>query len=113
MNRTDEILTTLRSLDAADPHAAATGPRARTDRDAILATAPAAPLGRQPGRSAVPAGPRPAAARRLVLAGGAVAAVAATMVVLPSLIGGDRAFATWTAAPEGMSAQESADAAAS
>ncbi|TCC16647.1 hypothetical protein [Kribbella speibonae] len=44
---------------------------------------------------------------------GLVAAAAVGALVLPSALGGDRAFATWTATPTGMSAGERADAAAS
>lgn len=51
--------------------------------------------------------------RRVALAGGMLAAVTAGLVVLPSLTGGDQAFASWTPAPHGMSAQESSEAAAS
>lgn len=49
---------------------------------------------------------------RVALAGGMLAAATAGLVVLPSLSGSDQAFATWTPAPRGMSAQERADAAA-
>ena len=51
--------------------------------------------------------------RRVALAGGMLAAVTAGLVVLPSLTGSDQAFASWTPAPQGMSVQESTDAAAS
>jgi hypothetical protein len=40
-----------------------------------------------------------------------VAAATVAAVVLPSALGGDRAFATWTATPIGLSASERADAA--
>jgi hypothetical protein len=55
---------------------------------------------------------RPTRARRVALVGGMVAATTAGIVVLPALTGGDEAFATWTAAPKGMSAQQQAEAAA-
>jgi hypothetical protein len=50
--------------------------------------------------------------RRAGLLGGLVAAATAILVVLPSVSGGDPAFATWTAAPSGMTERERADAAA-
>lgn len=51
--------------------------------------------------------------RRLALLGGVATVVAAALVVTPALTGGDKAFATWTAAPTGMSAQQRDDAAGS
>ncbi|PZF84239.1 hypothetical protein [Jiangella anatolica] len=106
MTSTDTI---LRSLDPAaadvDPH----GPRARADLARILA-APAAPA----SPAAAPAPPRRRRVRRLVLTAAAVAAAAVgASVLVPSLTGGDRAFATWTATPSAVSAgasEEIADA---
>ena len=115
MTRTHDIDTALRSLDAADHHVDADAARARTDLRGILATHPSTgPLGQPGSRSAVRVGrPRNAAraARRVTLAGGVLAAVTAGVVALPSLSGGDQAFASWTPAPRGLSAQERIDAA--
>ncbi|SEE87803.1 hypothetical protein [Jiangella alba] len=91
--------TVLRSLDPAsrdvDPH----GPRARADLARILAAPPAAPVR-----------PRRRRAGRLVLATTAAAGVAVgASIVVPSLTGGDTAFATWTAAPSAVSAAASAE----
>lgn len=116
MNRT-AITATLRTLDAADRRVDPTGPQARATLRRILAADPA-PL---PARPPVPpaagrvAQPRPAArtTRRVALAAGAVAALAGVMVVLPALTAGDRAFATWTGVPQGMTVQQQSDAAAS
>ena len=110
--RTDPLVATLRQLDPADRHVDPVGPRARADLDAILATDPMAPARRPLAASARDVRPsRPVrTTRRFVLAGGLVAAVAAGMVVLPSLTGGDAAFATWTAAPGDMTSQQQAEA---
>lgn len=113
MNRNDDVVATLRTLDPADRHVDPTTARARADLQAILATDPT-PHGRQLPSSPSTAADRPRrpvrTVRRVVLAAGMVAAVTAGLVVLPSLTGGDHAFATWTATPAGMSAQEQAEA---
>lgn len=102
MTRTDfEILKTL------DPAAADVDPnglRARADLHRILATDPTAPASTRP---------RKRLARRVALGSGLVAASAAAALVVPSLVGGDEAFATWTAAPVGLSAKDKAAASAS
>lgn len=97
---THHIDAALRTLDVADPDVDAASPRARTDLERILATP----------RSPAPAR-RHLSARRLTMVGGAVATVAAGVVALPALTGGDQAFASWTAVPQGMTAAERADAA--
>lgn len=114
MTRHRDVDTLLRSLDAADHNGAAGSPRARADLHRILSTDPA-PAPRQhrtpasaAGRGRTPGKP----ARRIAVLGGLAAAVTAGLVVLPALSGGDPAFATWTAAPAGMSAQDSAAAVA-
>ena len=101
MNRIHDIDATLRSLDPADPHVDPVSARARSDLHAILATDPTSYPRRRPWPST----------RRVVLVGGMVAAATVALVTLPSLTGGDQAFATWAAAPEGMSAQQRAEAA--
>lgn len=117
MTRIHDINTALRSLDAADHHVVPTNARARTDLQRILATdPPATPFRRPWSPSANRVGRARSAARttrRVALIGGMLAAVTAGLVMLPSLTGGDQAFASWTSTPHGMSAQERADAAAS
>jgi hypothetical protein len=116
MTRIHDINTALRTLDAADHHADSAGARARTDLQRILATDPSPdPLQHPWSPSADRIGrPRTAArtTRRVALAGGVLAAVSASVVALPALTGGDQAFASWTPAPDGMSAQSRTEAAA-
>lgn len=100
---TTDLLTQLRSLDPAasvgsiDP----TGPRARAALERILASAPGTPA-----RSDQPATPRRSARRLLVAAGAVVALAVAGALALPSLTGGDRAFATWEPRGHALSAAE-------
>lgn len=114
MNRNDEILAALHTLDPADRPVDPTRGRAREDLHAILAQNPTRPAG-PPAGSPRPQGQRPRRPTRRVRRGvllGAVAAVAAgSLVVLPSLTGGDPAFATWEAAPTGLSPAQRAEAA--
>ncbi len=110
MNRTDGLNAALRSLDPADQDIDPTDGRARTDMYAILAADPT-PAPQTGAWSPVFEVHRPRPARRVALLGGLAAAVTAGLVVLPSLTGGDQAFATWTAAPTAMSAQQRAAAA--
>ncbi|WP_067466640.1 hypothetical protein [Actinomadura macra] len=101
MNRGQDVLTILRTLDAADRDVDPRGARARGDLARILADRPS----RRPSQRV---------GGRIICAviGGLVVAVAVTVVVaLPSMTGGDRAFATWTPAPQGMSAKARAAAA--
>ncbi|WP_046529614.1 hypothetical protein [Cellulomonas sp. FA1] len=101
MNRTDTD-TLLRTLDVADPHVDPRSPRARAAMQRIVQTDPDA---RPDVRTARPR------ARRLALAAGAVAALAAGAVVVPSLVGGgDAAYATWTATPTEATVVQRADA---
>lgn len=109
MNRSDNLDGALRLLDRADHSVDSTTPRARADLDAILASEPArvtpprlAPRAALAARA--PKLSRPV--RRVALLGGVAAAAAAVMVVTPALTGGDQAFATWKATPQGMTAQE-------
>lgn len=115
MNRLDDITATVRSLDPVTSYAGPASMRSRTDLAAILATDPTPHLSGRPS-PLLPAknrlGGPTRTTRRVVLIAGMAAAVTAGMVVMPSLTGGDHAFATWTAAPAGMSAQEQADAVA-
>lgn len=116
MTRIHDINTALRTLDAADHHADPTSARARTDLQSILATDPSPDPLQQPWPPSADRIGRPRNAarttRRVALAGGMLAAVTAGFVALPSLTGGDQAFASWTPAPHGMTEQERADAAA-
>lgn len=107
MTRNQDILTTLRTLDAADRNIDPRGGRARTDLARILAASPSV----RPSQQSSPRA-RGRTAWKLALLGGMITAVAATAVVaLPSITGGDRAFATWTPTPQGMSAKTRANAA--
>lgn len=109
MTRIDDIEAALRSLDPADRHIDPTAARARADLHTILAAPAVTPL---PG-TVTPVRPRhPRPIRRLALAGAAAAAITAALVTLPSLTGGDQAFATWTATPTPIPAQEQPEAAA-
>lgn len=106
MTRIDE-LHVLKTLDPAaediDPH----GARAQADLQRILASEPV--LRPAPPRLTSPRKIR----RRVAWGAGLVAAVTAAAIVLPSLSGGDEAFASWTGDPAGMSAKQRADASAS
>lgn len=110
MSRDTDIALALRSLDAAQPHVDATGPRARQDLDRILADA----MAHRPTTAASPgAGPSTRSARsgrsgrRGLALTGLLAATTAGVLVLPSLTGGgDPAFASWTADPGDLSAQQ-------
>jgi len=98
----------LRTLDAAEPPRSP-GPRARAELESILAVDPLAPGPRPARRTAAHrVGSRPGTSRgRIALAGVALAALTAGAVALPSLSGGDPAFASWTADPSGLSAEQS------
>jgi hypothetical protein len=108
MTRSQEILSTLRTLDAADRDVDPRGARARNDLARVLAADP-------PGRPSELPSPRVGgrSAWKLALFGGMVTAAAATVVfALPAITGGgDRAFASWTPSPQGMSAKARANAA--
>ncbi|NEA32461.1 hypothetical protein [Streptomyces sp. SID13031] len=99
MTRIDE-LAVLKTLDPAGGDVDLYCPRALTDLERILATDPALPT--------VP--PRKSRTKRYVLAAGLVAATTTAALVVPSLLGGDQAFASWTATPTPLSAKESATA---
>lgn len=112
MTRTRDIDTALRSLDPADRHVDPTSPQARLLRLRILRSDALAGQGVKRGYDPDHAANRPRrttrAVRRIALAGGLVATVTAGVVVLPSMTGGDQAFATWTSTPSGATAQERA-----
>lgn len=116
MTRVHDINTALRSLDAADHYVDPCNARARSDLQGILATDPSPDPLQQPWSPSADRVGRPRNAarttRRIAVAGGMLAAVTAGLVALTSLTGGDQAFASWTPAPQGMSAQERTDAAA-
>lgn len=114
MIRTHDVDAALRALDPGAPHVDPAGPRARADLHGILATDRSVALGRpahparpSSGRSAAGPGRTPRTTRRLVLAGAVLAAVVTGIVVLPAVTGGgDQAFASWTASPDGMTPVE-------
>lgn len=117
MIRNQDIDTLLRSLDAADHGGPADTPRARADLHRILSTDPAqAPLRRPPLTTAADQGRQVKntgrTARRVAAVGGMVAVATAGMIILPSLSGGDPAFASWTPAPTGMTETDRASAVA-
>ena len=116
MTSNRDISTVLKTLDPASRPVETSSPRARADLQRILEADPSAGQPRQPQSSGFGPRTRPSKAtrnvRRVVLAGG-VLAVTAGAVALPAVTGGDSAFASWTRVPQGMSASERADAAAS
>jgi hypothetical protein len=89
------VLKTLDPATDADPRS----PRAQATLRQILAT-PAQQPTRRPKRW-LP---------RVALGTGLVAAATAAALILPSALGGDRAFATWTATPTGLTGSARADA---
>ena len=114
MSRVTDIEGAMRSLDAADHRTDSGSARAVTDLQLILATDPSpAPL--HPPRTAGPEG-RQAKGRRTApkaaLAGAMLVAVTAAVFLLPSLSGGDAAFASWTPNPDAISATDRPEAAA-
>lgn len=103
---TTRIDTALRRLDAADPDAGPTSTRAQSDLTGILHAGRSGlgDLDRLPTR-------RHRMRRSLVAIAAVAAAFTAVFVAAPSVIGGDRAFASWTATPTSLGASESAEAA--
>jgi hypothetical protein len=114
MTRNQDIETLLRSLDAADHEGLANSRRARADLHRILSTDPAqvpsprlsltnsvhGRQGKNTGRTA----------RRVAVLAGMVAVVTASLLLVPSLSGGDPAFASWTSTPSGMTESDRASA---
>jgi hypothetical protein len=116
MTRNQEIDVLLRSLDAADHSGPVDSERADADLLRILSTDPARTPSERPSMKSAARNRRPGSSRwtsrRVAVVGGMVAVVTATLVVLPSLSGGDPAFASWTPAPAGMTEAERTSAAA-
>ena len=115
MSRTHEIEGALRSLDAADHPVHPGDARARTDLERILTTdSSPAPLHQPRPPSAAPEA-RPArvgrAARSAALVGAVLVAGTVGVVALPSLPGGDQAFASWTPDPAAVSMAQRPEAA--
>lgn len=117
MTSNRDITTVLRTLDPSSGIADPTSARARHDLQRILETDPTADQPSQPRSSPIglsekkirpPRTTRPV--RRMALAGG-VLALTAGAVALPAVTGGDKAFASWTRMPTGMSASERTDSA--
>ncbi len=94
MNSLHDHLDVLRSLDPAPAAADPTTPRARADLARILATDVGSP---KPTPKPRPTHRR--SATRLAVAAAVVLAVGSGLVLVPSLTGGDPAYATWTADP--------------
>lgn len=116
MTRNQDIDTLLRSLDAAGHQGAADTRRARADLQRILSTDPELAPQQHATPSTIAGRGRPQrsaarATRRVAVLGGMVAAVTASLIVLPSLSGGDPAFASWTPVPSGMTQQDRTSAA--
>ena len=106
MTRITDLHATLRTLDPADRDVDPQHPHARAMLERILMTDPGRPDGTQV-RS------RSRRRMRVAVAVSATAVTAgASLVILPSLTNGDRAFASWTATPGDMTVQDAADAAA-
>ena len=105
MTSNQELDSLLLSLDAADPRGDANTPRARGDLRRILSADPVQAPSQLPTESKAPGKMRGGwrTARNGVLVGGMAAALTAGLVVLPSLSGGDPAFASWTPVPTVMS----------
>lgn len=116
MTRNQDIDTLLRSLDAADHGGPFNSQRARTDLHRILCTDPAPGLSERPALTIAGNDRRSRGtgrtSRRVAVVGGMVAVATAGMIILPSLSGGDPAFASWTSAPTGMTEEDRASAAA-
>ncbi|HEX6339272.1 MAG TPA: hypothetical protein VFZ85_20120 [Jiangellaceae bacterium] len=108
MTRNSEMFATLRTLDPADPNVDPHSPRARATLERILTIEPGQHADHRPVKARSRRGIRVA-----VAASATAVTAAAAVVILPSLTTGDRAFASWTATPSGLSAQAAADAAAS
>ena len=116
MTRNQDIDTLLRSLDAADHGGPADTQRARTDLHRILSTDPASVPSQRPTLTTAAGNDRQprrhgVTARRAAAIGGMVAVVTAGLIVVPSLSGGDPAFASWTSTPSGMTEMDRASAA--
>ncbi len=107
MTSTHDLEKALRTMDPS-PCGSAVEDDARTDADLrrILATDPRAPERRR--RWTAAPGPRGwPSMGRLALAGVVVAAVAAGVVVAPSILGRDAVYADWEASPNDLTPAES------
>lgn len=89
------VLRTLDPATGADPRS----PRAQATLHHVL-TSPVPPPARRPRRW-VP---------RVAVGTGLVAAATAAVFLLPSAVGGDQAFATWTGTPSGLTGKAALDA---
>ncbi|ALG08226.1 hypothetical protein [Kibdelosporangium phytohabitans] len=104
MTRVTDMLAILQTLDPADSDVDPHNPRARAELERIITTDPARPLKDTPVKA------RRRRGIRLAAAAATVVTAAAAFLILPSLVNGDRAFASWTATPNGLPAQPAADA---
>lgn len=96
MTRISEVNDAIRSMDPADPYVDQISTRAVADLQAILDTEIAPSPRRTTSRRLAPA------IRRTAVVGATAVAVTVVTLALPTLLGGDRAFATWTAAPASL-----------
>lgn len=111
MIRTPDSIAILRTLDAADLHLDPHSARARTDLDRILASEPSPQRRTFDATSKFTAGAaRPRrdrrTARRIAAAGVVLVAATSALVALPSLVGGDTAFASWVPTPVALTAEQ-------
>lgn len=106
MTHIDELLRSLDPATRIDPD----GARAQADLARILAN-DSAPLPPPPPEPWPGPASWPWRYVRIALVAGLVVIAAVAALILPSALGGDKAFATWTATPTGLSPSESAKAA--
>ncbi|PSL02775.1 hypothetical protein CLV30_10982 [Haloactinopolyspora alba] len=106
MTRTTDSLATLRTLDPADSDVDPHTPGARATLERILATDPGQRHDHEPAKARSRRG-----VRVVAVASATVVTAGTVFVVIPSLTGGDDAFATWTAVPSSVSSEDAADAA--
>lgn len=120
MNRHHQVDELLRDLDAAPDHSTSSPERTRALLEQVIATGVTEDAARDSANGATPAPvpSRPAPSRRrtrtraALVTGGLVAAATTGLLVLPPLLGGgDPAYASWTAIPDDLAAEERPDAA--
>lgn len=114
MNRTRQIETALRTMDAAPDRHPTSNARIDVLLERVVVAGTAEDRAPAPPTTAAFAhrGPKPRAARLLLLTGGLVAATTAGLLLIPSMLGVEEsAYASWTAVPEALPAQERPEAA--
>lgn len=99
----DQLDSALRTLDPADRHVDALGPRAAADLEAILATDPAS----DPAAGGRVGTHSRARVRRATLVGAAAVVLAAAVIAVPTVMpSGDHGFAGWAAVPEPLPVEQ-------